>query len=65
MLFLPLLRLLRRVNLFSLTHLLSIHYKLLTFNAKEILMNTNIASVLGLTSIEVIHAVLGEDVVDI
>jgi len=27
-------------------------------------MNTNIVSVLGLTSIEVIHAVFGEDVVD-
>lgn len=38
---------------------------LLTFNAKEILMNTNIISVLGLTSIEVIHVVFSEDVVDI
>ena len=42
----------------------SVNCNLLTFNAKEILMNTNIVSVLGLTSIEVIHAVFGEDVVD-
>ena len=43
----------------------SANYKRSTFNVKEILMNTNIVSVLGLTSIEVIHAVFGEDVVDI
>lgn len=43
----------------------SVNYKRSTFNAKEILMNTDIVFVLGLTSIEVIHAVFGEDVVDI